>query len=162
MWGDARGRTSGLRDLRDVDPRGPSSACAPATSQRDEQRSLALLSREMNCRKALSGHRANTWTPSSEGLEKESRRSHCSRQLFSRSLHRGRKPSSLFFLICSQSHALWLDIMPDCRHSGVYFMMPGFCMCLNATLRIFSEPASLCSAHSVCVCVCSCVGWCVT
>lgn len=63
------------------------------------------------------------------------------------------KPSSSILLIYSQSHALWLNIMSDSRHSGVYFKMSGFCMCLNATLKIFSEPAWGVQSCSVCVCV---------
>lgn len=51
--------------------------------------------------------------------------------------------------------------MSDSRHSGVYFKMSGFCMCLNATLKVFSEPAEACMPASlvaalVCVCVSVC------
>lgn len=123
-----------------------------------KQGCLALLSQEMSCQKAISDH---ILTP---GLLFE-----CLKE---RPDEASATPFRALLPLCigvAINHLLYsfnlqpkpcsvVNIMSDSRHSGAYFKMSGFCMYLNATLKIFCEPAepcmlaslsSICSAHVV-------------
>ena len=89
-----------------------------------KQRSLALLSQEVICQKAIRGH---ILTPAlhSKCLKERPDEASVSAAGTLLPLCVGVSLAAItifsIIFIYSQSHALWLHIMSDSRHSGVYF-----------------------------------------